>query len=98
MKVGDFLNGKYGEGAFEISLEDSYYNMKEVIEKHMHLVENAKEAMTELGIEPEVVPIRGGTDGARLSLWGCLAPIFVREGRISTEGLNMRVPTIWKRL
>ena len=43
--------------AFEVELEDSYYNMKEIIEEHMHLVENAKKAMTELGIEPEVIPV-----------------------------------------
>ncbi len=81
LKVGDFLNGKYGEGTFEVSLEDSYYNMKEVIEKHMHLVENAKEAMAELGIEPEVVPIRGGTDGARLSFMGLPCPNLCTGGQ-----------------
>lgn len=52
-QIGNYLNEKYGEGTFEIDLEDSYYNMKEMIEKHMHLVENAKEAMEELGVEPD---------------------------------------------
>ena len=50
LQTGEFLNQKYGEGTFEITMKDSYYNMKEVIEKHMHLIDNAKEAMQELGI------------------------------------------------
>ena len=81
LQVGNFLNQKYGEGTFEIDLEDSYYNMKEIIEKHMHLVENAREAMLELDIEPEVVPIRGGTDGARLSFMGLPCPNLCTGGQ-----------------
>lgn len=81
LRIGDFLNIKYGKGTFEIDLEDSYYNMKEVIEKHMHLVENAKDAMEELGIEPVVVPIRGGTDGARLSFMGLPCPNLCTGGQ-----------------
>lgn len=80
-RIGDFLNGKYGEGTFEIDLEDSYYNMKEMIEKHMHLVENAKAAMEELGVEPRIVPIRGGTDGARLSFMGLPCPNLCTGGQ-----------------
>ena len=79
-EVGRFLNGKYGEDTFEIEIKDSYYNMKEVIEKHMHLVDTAKEAMTELGIAPVVVPIRGGTDGARLSYMGLPCPNLCTGG------------------
>lgn len=80
LRIGKFLNEKYGEGTFEIELKDSYYNMKEVIEKNMHLVDNAKAAMTELGIEPVVVPIRGGTDGARLSYMGLPCPNLCTGG------------------
>ena len=80
-QIGNYLNGKYGEGTFEINLEDSYYNMKEIIEKHMHLVENAKAAMEELGVEPIVVPIRGGTDGARLSFMGLPCPNLCTGGQ-----------------
>lgn len=80
-KIGDYLNGKYGEGTFEIEMEDSYYNMKEMIEKHMHLVENAKAAMEELGVEPAVVPVRGGTDGARLSFMGLPCPNLCTGGQ-----------------
>ncbi|MDE7287098.1 MAG: peptidase T [Lachnospiraceae bacterium] len=79
-QVGEFLNRKYGERTVEIYLTDSYYNMKEIIEKHMHLVENAKEAMKELEISPVVVPIRGGTDGARLSFMGLPCPNLCTGG------------------
>ncbi len=74
LRIADLLNLKYGEKTFEIEMKDSYYNMKEIIEKHMHLVDNAKEVMEELGVEPIVVPIRGGTDGARLSYMGLPCP------------------------
>ena len=66
-KIADYLNDKYGAGTVKVSIKDSYYNMKEMIEPHIHLIENARKAMEELGVEPIVVPIRGGTDGARLS-------------------------------
>ena len=74
------MHNKYRENVFLITMKDPYYNMKEVIEKHMHLVENAKEVMLELGIEPVVVPIRGGTDGARLSFMGLPCPNLCTGG------------------
>lgn len=74
VQAGDFLNLKYGEGTVTIALKDSYYNMKEIIEQHMHLIEHAKAAMEELSITPIVQPIRGGTDGARLSFMGIPCP------------------------
>ena len=66
-KVCAEIDRRYGAGTVELTLRDSYYNMKEKIEPCMFLIENAKRAMEQLGIEPKVVPIRGGTDGARLS-------------------------------
>ena len=75
-----FLNRKYGEGTVEVDMQDSYYNMKEIIEPHMHLIENASCAMKELGIEPMVKPIRGGTDGARLSFMGLPCPNLCTGG------------------
>jgi tripeptide aminopeptidase len=80
MDCVDFLNRKYGEGTATVDLKDSYYNMREVIEPHMHLIDNAKEAMMELGIEPKVSPIRGGTDGARLSFMGLPCPNLCTGG------------------
>ena len=80
LNAAAFLNLKYGEGTIEVDLRDSYYNMKEVIVPHMHLINNAAEAMKELGIEPKVTPIRGGTDGARLSFMGLPCPNLCAGG------------------
>jgi tripeptide aminopeptidase len=74
------INGIYGEGTLEIEIKDSYYNMKEKIEPCMYIVDRAKEAMEELGIKPVVVPIRGGTDGARLSFMGLPCPNLCTGG------------------
>ena len=79
-RVADYLNQKYGQGTIEQILKDSYYNMKEKIEPCMFLIENAKRAMEQLGIEPKVVPIRGGTDGARLSFEGLPCPNLCTGG------------------
>lgn len=81
LRIGEYLNQKYGEGTFVIELKDSYYNMKEVIEEHMHLIDDAKDAMDELGIQPVIVPIRGGTDGARLSFMGLPCPNLCTGGQ-----------------
>lgn len=81
LRIGKFLDEKYGAGTFEIDLKDSYYNMKEIIEQHMHLIDNARKAMEELGVEPVVVPIRGGTDGARLSFMGLPCPNLCTGGQ-----------------
>lgn len=80
MQCVDFLNQKYGEGTVWADLKDSYYNMREILEPHMHLVENAADAMRELGIEPIISPIRGGTDGARLSFMGLPCPNLCTGG------------------
>lgn len=68
------INDTYGEGTAELLVEDQYYNMKEKIEPHQYLIEYAEEAAKEAGIEPKVVAIRGGTDGARLSFMGLPCP------------------------
>ncbi len=78
--ITDFLNQKYGAGTVELKLKDSYYNMKEKIESVMHIVEAAKQAMLDEGISPKVVPIRGGTDGARLSYEGLPCPNLFTGG------------------
>lgn len=76
----DLLNKRYGEGVIELSLKDQYYNMKEMVVPVIHIVETAQKAMEELGIEPIVVPIRGGTDGARLSYMGLPCPNIFAGG------------------
>lgn len=78
--AAEFMNKKYGEGSIHLSISDSYYNMKEKIEPHMYLIDIAREAMKSLGIEPIVVPIRGGTDGARLSYMGLPCPNLCTGG------------------
>lgn len=72
--IAEQLNAQYGELLFEVQLKDSYNNMKEMIEKEIHIVDYAKEAMMKVGVTPKVSPIRGGTDGARLSFDGLLCP------------------------
>ena len=79
-KTAEYLNFKYGAGTVETKVVDSYYNMKEVIEPHMYLIDNAKKCMEELGITPVVSPIRGGTDGARLSFMGLPCPNLCTGG------------------
>ncbi len=74
------INEIWGEGSCTLSLKDSYYNMKEIIDQHMYTIERAKTAMLELGIEPIVTPIRGGTDGARLSFMGLPCPNLCTGG------------------
>lgn len=74
LRAADFLNGKYGEGTVTLTIKDSYRNMVEQIRPHWHLVDNAFEAMRRTGVEPVAVPIRGGTDGARLSFMGLPCP------------------------
>lgn len=79
-QISKFINLKYGDGTIEIDIGDSYYNMRKMIEPHMFLIDYAKEAMLELGIEPIVTPIRGGTDGARLSFMGLPCPNLCTGG------------------
>lgn len=74
------INRRYGEGTLELNLTDSYYNMREKIEENIYIVDRAKEAMLELGIEPIIVPIRGGTDGSRLSFMGLPCPNLCTGG------------------
>lgn len=78
--VVDFLNKKYGEGTVTAEITDSYYNMKEKILPHIHLVENACRAMEKACVTPVVCPIRGGTDGARLSYEGLPCPNLFTGG------------------
>ncbi len=79
-QVVGFLNAKYGEGTIELDLTDSYFNMLEKIKPHNYLVEIAEQCMKDLGIEPKINPIRGGTDGARLSYMGLPCPNICTGG------------------
>ena len=75
-----FINSKYGEGTVELIIRDSYYNMREKIEPCMFIVDRAVKAMEAVGMTPKAVPIRGGTDGARLSFEGLPCPNLCTGG------------------
>lgn len=81
-RITAYLNTKYGAGTVNLDMKDSYYNMREKLESDMYIVDRAVEAMKENGVEPIIQPIRGGTDGARLSFMGLLCP------NLSTGGHN----------
>lgn len=81
-RITDYMNQKYGAGTVELELKDSYRNMREVVEPHMHIVDKAKASFERCGVKPIVSPVRGGTDGARLSYMGLPCP------NLSTGGYN----------
>ncbi len=84
--AADAINAKYGAGTAVLELKDSYYNMEQEILPHYHLIENAQLAVKQAGLEPKIVPIRGGTDGARLSFMGLPCP------NLGTGGFNFHGP------
>ena len=80
--VVNFLQRKYGEKVLTLSMRDQYYNMRKMVEPHPQLIEKARRAMIEAGVKPLVKPIRGGTDGSRLSFMGLPCP------NLFTGGMN----------
>lgn len=78
--AADFMNRKYGGGTVDTAVTDSYYNMGEIMVSHMELIDIAGKAMEEMGITPIITPIRGGTDGARLSFMGLPCPNLCTGG------------------
>ena len=81
-RVEEYLNAKYGAGTVTLTLRDQYYNMREMVEPHPEVIEKAFQAMTDAGVKPIVRPIRGGTDGSRLSYMGLPCP------NLFTGGMN----------
>ncbi|MBQ2522068.1 MAG: peptidase T [Bacteroidales bacterium] len=88
-RCADFMNAKYGEGTVCAEIKHQYYNMREQVEPHYHIIETAMEAMRLAGVEPRVQPIRGGTDGANLSFKGLPCP------NIFAGGLNFHGKMEW---
>ena len=82
LRIGEYLNRKYGKGTAEVQLKDSYRNMREIVEQHPEILKRAEKAFRACGVEPVTTPIRGGTDGARLSFMGLPCP------NLSTGGYN----------
>ena len=80
-KIAAYLNDKYGAGSFELALRDSYYNMKEKVQEKPEVIQRAFDALRACGLTPKAVPIRGGTDGARLSFMGLVCPNLGTGGR-----------------
>lgn len=97
--IEKLLNEKYGSGTVTLTIQEQYRNMKEKIEPCMHLIENAKKAVLSIGLAPVTVPIRGGTDGARLSYMGLPCPNLGTGGygfhgsfeHITAEGMDASV-------
>ena len=94
--IAKALNERYGSGTVSLDIKDRYRNMAEIIKDHSHLVENAKLAMAKVGIEPIIIPMRGGTDGATLSYKGLPCPNLGTGGyayhgvfeHITAEGMD----------
>ncbi len=80
-QIAVFLDAKYGKDTVDVEIKDSYYNMRTQIEPVMYVVDRAKNAMERLGIHAEAVPVRGGTDGARLSYMGLPCPNLCTGGQ-----------------
>ena len=80
--IADYLNGKYSPGSVEVSIKDSYFNMRQIIEGRMDIVQRALDAYRAIGVTPIISPIRGGTDGAKLTFKGLPCP------NIATGGMN----------
>ncbi len=89
LRCAEFINRRYADGTVKITLKDQYYNMREQVEPHYHIVEKAVKAMELAGIKPHVMPIRGGTDGANLSFKGLPCP------NIFAGGLNFHGKYEW---
>ena len=102
MEIADTMNAKYGAGTVTLTIHDSYANMLEIIEKNTYVVDIAKKAISSVGLEPVSRPVRGGTDGARLSFMGLPCPNLGTGGygfhgpfeHISVEGMETAVSVI----
>ena len=80
LRCCEFINGKYGEGTASPTVRDQYYNMREMVEPHYHIIDKAVKAMEMAGIKPKIQPIRGGTDGANLSFRNLPCPNIFAGG------------------
>ncbi len=80
VKVAGFMNEKYGKGTVNLVVKDQYYNMREQVEPHYHIIDKAVKAMEMAGVKPKIQPIRGGTDGANLSFKGLPCPNLFAGG------------------
>lgn len=97
LDIAKLLNNEYGEGTIQVELRDQYYNMREKVEPVMHIIELVKSSMLEVGVTPKVQPIRGGTDGARLSFEGLPCPnIFAGGENFHSRFEYLPIPSLIK--
>ena len=89
--ICSYLNGKYGPNTFQLEVKDSYYNMRQAVEPHMYLIHRARAAFEKAGVAAREVPIRGGTDGARLSYMGLPCP-NLSTGGVNFHGVHEYIP------
>ena len=102
LECAEKINEKYGAGSCIATVKDSYFNMKEIIDNHMYTIDRAVEAMEQVGVKPIIMPIRGGTDGARLSFMGLPCPNICTGGEnfhsrfeyLSVQSLNKVVEIV----
>lgn len=97
LDIAKLLNNKYGEDTVQVELRDQYYNMREKVEPVMHIIDLVKSSMLEVGVTPKVQPIRGGTDGARLSFEGLPCPnIFAGGENFHSRFEYLPIPSLIK--
>ncbi|MBP3586856.1 MAG: peptidase T [Paludibacteraceae bacterium] len=97
LDIAKLLNNEYGEGTIQVELREQYYNMREKVEPVMHIIELVKSSMLEVGVTPKVQPIRGGTDGARLSFEGLPCPnIFAGGENFHSRFEYLPIPSLIK--
>lgn len=92
------MNQAYGQTRVDLVIKDQYYNMRQVIEKNMMPVELAKEVMEDLGIVPVIEPIRGGTDGSKISFMGIPTPNLLQVVKICMVVMSTFLCRQWKKL
>jgi tripeptide aminopeptidase len=92
VKAVDFINAKYGEQIIDLTVEDQYFNMREQVEPHPQIMETAIRAIQAVGITPIIDPVRGGTDGSRLSYMGLPTPNIFTGGHYG-HGKYEFIPT-----
>lgn len=97
LDIAQLLNNEYGEDTVQVELRDQYYNMREKVEPVMHIIDLVKSSMLEVGVTPKVQPIRGGTDGARLSFEGLPCPnIFAGGENFHSRFEYLPIPSLVK--
>lgn len=97
-EIADKMNAELGQNRVKPVIKDQYYNMAQIIEKDMSIIDIAKQAMENLDIVPIIEPIRGGTDGSKISFMGLPTPNLLQVVKTCTDVLNLFLYKQWKKL